>query len=159
MLVKGEEEDKHSMSLKQTIQENRIRAMKEKDTMARSVLGMLISAIKNEEIDTKEEMSDEQVQTIVLRQIKQLNDAKKDFLSGERNDLVEKTNQEIAVLEAYAPAQLSDEELQAIVQSTIKDMNAEGMSMMGAVMGTVMGKVKGQANGNRVKEQVQKQLQ
>jgi uncharacterized protein len=159
MLVKGEEEDKHSMSLKQTIQENRIRAMKEKDTMARSVLGMLISAIKNEEIDTKEEMSDEQVQTIVLRQIKQLNDAKKDFLSGERNDLVEKTNQEIAVLEAYAPAQLSDEELQAIVQSTIQDMNAEGMSMMGAVMGTVMGKVKGQANGNRVKEQVQKQLQ
>ncbi|MBT3419104.1 MAG: GatB/YqeY domain-containing protein [Candidatus Magasanikbacteria bacterium] len=147
------------MSLKQTIQENRIRAMKEKDTMARSVLGMLISAIKNEEIDTKEEMSDEQVQTIVLRQIKQLNDAKKDFLSGERNDLVEKTNQEIAVLEAYAPAQLSDEELQAIVQSTIQDMNAEGMSMMGAVMGTVMGKVKGQANGNRVKEQVQKQLQ
>lgn len=147
------------MSLQATIDQAKIAAMKEKNQEALSTLRMLSSAIKNAEIEKQSALTDEEVQAVIARQVKQLRDANTDFQSSGRTDLVEKTNAEIALLETYLPAQMSDEELQAIVKATAEEMGVTAKADMGKLMGAVMKKVAGQADGNRVKEMVTAVLQ
>jgi len=145
------------MTLRSEIQEKQYDAMKQGDADQLAVMRLLMSAIKNEEIELKKELNDEQVQTIVSRQVKQLLDAIKDFESGGRTDLVEKTKKEIEVLQKYLPEQLSEEELIAVVDKTIEQLSA-GPQDIGKVMGMVMKEVKGKADGNKVRELVSKKL-
>lgn len=146
------------MSVKSTIEENKNQALKDKDTVRLEALRMLLSAIKNEEINKQKELSDEDVQKIVMSQTKQLKDALKDFESGGRDDLIQKTKAELEILKEYLPEQMSDEELEKIVKSVVEKTGASSPSDMGKVMGAVMGEVKGKADGTRVKEAVMKML-
>ena len=98
------------MSIKQNIQDAQKEAMKSKDSDKLSTLRQIWSAIKNAEIDSSGELSDEKVQEIIARQVKQLRDAMSDFEKGGREDLVEQNKKEIELLETYLPAQMSDED-------------------------------------------------
>ena len=95
------------MTLRSEIQEKQYDAMKKGDAERLSVMRLLNSAIKNEEIELKRELNDEEAQAVVGRQVKQLKDALKDFEAGGRKDLIEKTQKEIEILEEYLPEQMS----------------------------------------------------
>jgi len=146
------------MTLRTIILEDQKKAMKERSKQKLSTLRMLTSAIKNVEIEKQHELSDEEVLEVIARQAKQLKDAMKDFESGGRDDLLEKTKSELGVLEAYLPEQLSDEELEKVVKATAEKVGASSSADMGKIMGAVMGQVKGKADGNRVRAIVQKLL-
>lgn len=123
-----------------------------------SVLRFLWSAIRNEEIEKKKDLSDAEIQQIVARQIKQLKDALKDFTASNRQDLMDKNKMEIDFLEKYLPAQMSDDELQKIVEQVISGMAAVTTEDTGKIIGAVMKQVAGKADGGRVKEIVAKKL-
>jgi uncharacterized protein len=142
------------MTLKEQLLSAQKDAMKAKDSETLSTLRMVWSAVKNEEIKAQEELNDAKVQEVIAKQVKQLKDATKDFAAGGRDDLVESTNKEVAILEAYLPEQMSDEDLKKIVDETVAGFGEVSPADMGKLMGAVMGKVKGQADGNRVKEMV-----
>lgn len=145
------------MTLRSDIQEKQYDAMKQKDADRLSVLRLLMTAIKNEEIELKRELNDLEVEAIVGRQVKQLKDAIKDFESGGRHDLVQKNEKEIEILKEYLPEQLSDEELSKLVDKTIEQLSA-GPGDIGKVMGKVMAEAKGKADGNKVRELVSREL-
>lgn len=142
------------MSLKEQIMEAQKQAMKEKNAEVLSTIRMLTSAIKNEEIDSRTELTDEQVQQVVARQVKQLNDSIVDFQKGGREDLVTQAAKEVQLLTTFLPEQLSDAELQLIVKEVIEAAGATSAQDVGKVMGTVMQKVKGKADGQRVRAMV-----
>jgi hypothetical protein len=146
------------MSLKETLQEDVKQAMKDRDQEKLSVLRMVMAAVKNAEIEKQTELSDEQIEEVVGRQVKQLQDSMKDFEAGGRDDLLKKAHAERTLLQTYLPEQLSDEELEAIVDKIIADMGTATSADMGKIMGVVMGQAKGRTDGNRVRAIVQKKL-
>lgn len=142
------------MSLREDILAARNAAMKQKSD-ALSILRMASAAIKNEEIEKQHELNDEEVQAVIARQVKQLTDAQKDFEAAGRDDLKEQAQKEIDILSSYLPRQLSDEELEKIVDEVFAAVQAKNV---GQIIGQVMQKVKGQADGNRVKQIVEKKM-
>ena len=133
-------------------------AMKSGDAKNLAVLRLIKSAIKNEEIQLQKELSDEEVQSVVARQVKQLSDAAKDFEAGGRQDLVEQAKEEIQLMSIYLPEQMSDSELLSIVDKVIETTGAKTQSEVGKVMGLVMKQAKGKADGTKVREIVSKKL-
>lgn len=146
------------MNLQEQIQADMITAMKAKEADTVTTLRGLNAAIKNVMIDHDGEFTDADVEKVVARTVKQLNEANKDFASGGRDDLVEQNKKEIALLEKYLPEQMTDEELSKIVAETIEQTGMDTKADMGKLMGAVMGKVQGKADGNRVKNAVMAQL-
>lgn len=144
------------MSLRNSILEAQKTAMKEGDKSSLSTLRMLWSALRNTEIDKGSELSDEEIEQLISRQVKQLKDASLDFEKGGRTDLIEENQKEIQLLSKYLPEQISDEELENIVQKIISGSPQE--KNIGIVMGMVMKEVKGKADGKRVRECVEKNL-
>lgn len=146
------------MSLRNEIQEKIHIAMKTGDVKKLAVMRLLKSAIKNEEIELQKELSDEEVQSVVARQVKQLSEALKDFEVGGRQDLLAQTKEEIEIMSVYLPKQMSDLELSVIVDKAIESTNAKTQQDVGKVMGLIMKQVKGKVNGNKVREIVSKKL-
>lgn len=146
------------MSLRNEIQEKMYAAMKAGDAKNLAVMRLLKSAIKNEEIQLQKELNDEQVQSVVARQVKQLSDALKDFEAGGRSDLINQTKEEIEILSVYLPLQMSDAELSSIVDKAIELTGAKTELDVGKVMGLVMKEAKGKADGTKVREIVSKKL-
>jgi len=141
------------MTLSEQIDKDFIAAYKDKDENKSSVLRLLKSALKNEEIAKKTQLSDDDAIKIIQREIKQRKDSVAEYEKGGRADLADKEKAEIAILEAYMPDQLSDEELETIVKS-----QAEGESDFGKIMSKVMPQVAGRADGSRVSAAVRKVL-
>lgn len=139
------------MSLRADIQEAQKQAMKAGQPETLAVLRMVWAAIRNEEINTQKELTDDDVISVIARQVKQLQEANLDFEKGGRADLVEKNKQEIALMMPYLPAQLSDEELQATVERVIAGGSFAGAKDVGRVMGLVMKEVGKRADGGRVR--------
>lgn len=139
------------MSIRQQLQDELKIAMKERQEDRLSTLRMLWSQIRNSEIDKKHELTDDEILEVVGRSVKQLKDSINDFNTGGRTDLVAKTQAEVDLLQTYLPAQLSDEELRAIV---IKVLSENNLTDAGKAMGAVMKEVKGKADGNRVRQMV-----
>lgn len=144
------------MSLMQTIESARIQAMKEKNTAALSTLRVLLSALKNKQIDAAEPLTDEEVQKVVAMQVKQLKDANSEFEKGGRDDLIEANNAEIQILNQFLPEQLSEEELKTIISGVVA---AAGENpQFGQLMGAAMKEVAGRAEGNTVRTVLQSML-
>lgn len=139
------------MTLREQILEAQKKAMKERDVGRLSILRVLWAAMKNEEIDRKQELNDEQTQEVLARQVKQLKDALVDFEKGNRADLVEKTNKEISILGAYLPEQMSDIDLEQLIRSILTDNNVSDAKDAGRAMSLVMPAVKGKADGSKVR--------
>lgn len=146
------------MTLRDTIKTHQIAALKNRDELTVSVLRLLWAQIRNAEIDAHGELSDEAIQKIVAKQIKQLEDAKKEFAAGGRNDLVQKNDSEIGVLMNYAPKPLTENELHAIIQNVIAQTGATSPKDMGMVMAQVMSQVAGRADGKQIQQIVQQKL-
>ena len=125
-------------------------AMKAKDKDKVGTIRMLTAAIKQVEVDERRELADADVLSIVSKMIKQRKDAAEQFKQADRQDLADKELAEIEILKQYLPAQLSTEEIDAVVKQVIADTGASGMQDMGQVMGAVKAKVAGQADMGEV---------
>jgi len=147
--------------IKDTIQQDLTKALKEKDQVKSSLLRFINSEIKNEEIAKKKRdkgLSDEEVQKVIARQLKQIKDSIESFKAGKRDDLVKEEEQKVEILSVYLPEQMSEQELEKIIDQVIKDANASSVSDFGKVMGQVMAKTQGKADGQKVNELVKKKL-
>lgn len=138
------------MSIQEILMADLKEAMKQKQTLRKSVITMLRAAIKQIEIDKRIVVSDEDIIDIIAVQIKQKRGAIEDFIKGDRKDLVDEAYEEIAILEKYLPEQLTEAELKEIVSAAISSVGAESMKDMGKVMGLVNPQVKGKADGKTV---------
>lgn len=142
------------MSLKDTLNADFKEAMKAKDKVRKDTINFVRAAIKQVEVDTREEVDDQGVASILAKQIKMRKDALGDFEAAGRQDMLDQYKAEIDVLMEYMPQQLTSEELTNIVKETAAQLGIEagsGKAGMGKLMGPVMGKVKGLADGNDVK--------
>jgi len=149
------------MALKDKLNNDFKEAMKAKDKIRKDTINFVRAAIKQVEIDTREEVDDQGVASILAKQIKMRKDALGDFESAGRTDMLEAYQAEIDVLMEYMPQQLTDEEIMNIVKETADKLGIEagsGKGSMGKLMGPIMGKVKGLADGNDVKDAVLKFL-
>ncbi|HJF20282.1 MAG TPA: GatB/YqeY domain-containing protein [Enterococcus columbae] len=138
------------MSLLSTLNDDMKTAMKAKDKDTLQVVRMLKASIQNEQIKAGHDLNEDEELTVLSREMKQRRDALSEFEQAGREDLVEKVKVEIAIVEKYLPAQLSEAELREIVQQAITKVNASSAKEFGKVMGVVMPLVKGKADGNQV---------
>ncbi len=146
------------MSLKDKIMQNMKEAMKARDQLKLSTLRLLVSEIKNREIDAKGELKDEDILALVQKAVKQRQDSISQYEKGGRQDLAEKEKAEMEILKAYLPEELSREEVLQIIDEAIAATGASSPKEMGKVMREVMPKVKGRADGKLVNELVRKRL-
>ena len=146
------------MSLKEKITEDMKNAMRagEKDRLA--TIRMILAAIKQREVDERIQLDDSQVLAAVEKMIKQRKEAIAQFESGGRADLVAKESAEIALLQTYLPAQLSDAEIDGLIAAAIASTGAATIKDMGKVMGVVKLKAAGRADmaavGARIKQKL-----
>ena len=147
------------MSLKQKLQEDLKSSMKNKDAIKKSVITLIRSSIKQYEVDNRVELQDDEIVDLIAKQLKQTRDSRDEFAKAGREDLVEKADAEIEILKEYLPQQLSEEELNEIVISTISEVGATSMKDMKNIMSSIMPKVKGRADGKLINELVKKNLQ
>jgi len=146
-------------ALKERITQDMKEAMKERDILKVSTLRLLLAEIKNKEIDKKGELTDEEILSLIQKAVKQREESIEQYRKGNRSDLVEKETKEIEILKSYLPEPLSEEELDRIIEETIKEVGAMGPKDMGKVMKAIMPKVKGRVDGKIVNERVSIKLQ
>lgn len=147
------------MTLKERLMADFKEAMKEHDEVKKNTVSFARAAIKQYEVDHREELDDEGILAILSKQVKMRKDALADFEKAGRTDLAQSYKAEIDVLMAYLPKQLSAEEISEVVKATAAEMGiTEGKQNMGKLMGAVMGKVKGVADGGEVKKAVEQFL-
>ena len=147
------------MTIKEQLMANYKEAMRNKDEIAKNTVNLARAAIKQYEVDNREELSDEGIVAVLSKQVKMRKDALADFEKAGRTDLMESYKAEIEILNKYLPEQLSEEKILEVVKATAADLGIEGGKQnMGKLMGPVMAKLKGQADGNAVKNVVMKFL-
>ena len=144
--------------MKDKIAKDIVTAMKEKDKVALETLRMVKGAIQMEEIKVKKELTDDELAVVIGKQIKTRKESIVEFEKGNREDLIEKTNEEIKVLEKYMPEQLSEEEISKVIENAIAELNASGPSDMGKVMGAITPLLKGKADMGLVSKLVKEKL-
>jgi len=138
------------MKLKEQIQADIKEAMRAKDTARRNTLRNLSAAIKQIEVDERRELSDHDVEAILMKYAKQREDAKAQFAQGGRDDLVAKEEAELTLVRSYLPEPLSDEELTDILKGIIAETGASSLKEMGRVMGAAKAAVGSRADGGRI---------
>ncbi len=144
------------MTLKEQLMADFKEAMKAKDDVRKNTISFARAAVKQYEVDNREELDDEGIIKILAKQVKMRKDALADFEKAGRTDLADDYKAEIEILEKYLPEQMSKEEILKIVQATKEELGLEGTKKeMGKFMGTVMKKVGGNADGNTVREVIQ----
>ena len=143
------------MTIKERLMEDFKAAMKAKDQVARDTISFARAAIKQHEVDNREELDDDGVIAILSKQVKMRKDALADFEKAGRTDLVDSYRAEIEILERYLPEQLSEAQIMETVRAVAAELGIEGGKQnMGKLMGPVMAKLKGQADGNTVRKAV-----
>lgn len=133
-------------------------AMKNKDSFKLSVLRMLKSVLKNEEINKKESLTDDEVLSIVKKQVKTRKDSMNEYLNYNRMDLADSLQKEIDILSEYLPEELSDEEINKIIDETINEVNAESIKQMGIVIKTISSKYGARCDMSKVSSLVKEKL-
>jgi uncharacterized protein YqeY len=148
--------------LKTQLQEELKQAMKDQAELQKSVLRMLLSAITYYEIQkggAGYEATDEDVLSVIDKQVKQRKDSIEQFEKAGRQELADKEKEEMTLLQKYLPEQMSEEDVRSVVREIIATMGNVTVADMGKVMGAVMPKVKGKADGNLVGKIVRESLQ
>ncbi|MEK7340650.1 MAG: GatB/YqeY domain-containing protein [Candidatus Binatota bacterium] len=140
------------MGLKSEIQDAMKVAMKGGERLTLSALRLLWSAMHNEEIKERRELSPEEIIKLIFSLCKQRQESIEYFRKGGRSDLLEKEEAELAVLRRFLPQALSEEELRAIIRSSIEEVGAKGVQDLGKLMKQIMPKVTGRTEGKRVNE-------
>ena len=146
---------------KQKLQEELKQSMLARDELKTSVLRMLLSAINYYEIQKSGagyEATPEDILAVVQKEAKQRRDSIEEFKKAGRQELVDKEQKELDMLQAFLPAQMSEDEVRGIVETTITEVGASTVADMGKVMGALNGKLKGKADMELVSNLVRQKL-
>ncbi|MBN2076386.1 MAG: GatB/YqeY domain-containing protein [Dehalococcoidales bacterium] len=143
-----------SSEMKEKLNAEFRQAMKDKDTLRRSVLRMVLASVKNAEIAKRAELSDGDILGLVSKEVKQHEDSIQAYKDGNRPDLMEKEQAELAILLEYLPKQLSREEIIAEAKRVIEEVGAQGPGDKGKVMPKIIANLKGQADGKEINQVV-----
>ncbi len=146
------------MSILQNIESDLKIAIKNKDEIVVSTLRMLKSDIAYEKARGSEDLSEEQVLEIVNRAAKRRKESITEYEKADRDDLAEKERTELAIVQRYLPAQMSDTEIESAIDDIISSMGEVSQRDFGKIMGQLMNDLKGKADGARVKSILQKKL-
>ena len=146
------------MSLKDTIIEDTKTAMRNKDASTLGTLRLLQAAIKQKEIDDRITLDDGGIVTVLQKMLKQRQDSIEAFRQANRQDLLDKEEMEVKVLNQYMPQQLSNDEITEIIDAAITNTSASSMQDMGKVMGIVKEKIAGRANMAEVSQIIKSRL-
>ena len=146
------------MSLTSKIQADMRSGMKSKNVDLVSTIRLLLAAIKQQEIDKREQLTDSDVLTIVERLVKQRRESIQIYNEAGRNDLASKESAELEILTTYLPKQLSDEEVELIIQETLSSLDAREPKDMGKVMAALKTQLSGKADLSRVSTRVRELL-
>lgn len=146
------------MSLKEQLNQDMKTAMKGKQTERLSTIRQLRSAIKNKEIELRQELDDTTILAVISTLVKQRRESAELYRNNDRPELADKEEAELAVLQGYLPAQLSEDELRMLVAEVIAETGAASIKDIGKVMPVVMTKTKGSAEGRMVNQIVRELL-
>ncbi len=144
--------------LKQRIQDDVKAAMKAKDKSRLATLRLITAEIKQREVDSRAELDESQVLTILDKMIKQRRDSATQYENAGRAELAEQENSEIAIIETYLPAALSEDEIAGMIAEALQTTGASGMQDMGKVMGLLKPKMQGRADIGKVSALVKQKL-
>ena len=152
--------DTTASTLKATLHADLNAAMRERDQVRTGTLRMVLTAVTTEEVSgtSARELSDDEVLKVVVKEAKKRREAATAYTDAGRPELADKEMAELAVLETYLPAQLSDDELESLVAQAVQATGASGMAQMGQVMKAAQPLVAGRAEGGRVAAAVKKAL-
>jgi len=146
------------MSLKDQIKSDVKDAMRAKEIIKRNTLRNIQAAIKQIEVDERRDVTDTDVESILMKYLKQREDTKIQFADAGRDDLVEKEDAEIAIVKVYLPEPMNDDELESVLKEVIASVGAESMKDMGKVMGAAKSTIGSRADGGRINQMVKKLL-
>ena len=138
------------MSLKTQLTEDMKPAMRAKDQVSLSTIRLINAAIKQFEVDERTEADDAKVISILTKMVKQRKDSAKIYTEAGRQDLADKENAEIEILNRYLPQMMSAEEIKTVVEAVIAETGASGMADMGKVMGVLKTRLAGKADMGEV---------
>lgn len=146
------------MNLNEKIKTDLVSAMKSHEIFKVSVLRMLKSELQLESINLKKDLTDDEIITVIKRNVKKRKDAIEEFKKYGKSEEIEKNNTEITILESYLPAQLSDEEIKRAVVDAINELKPESIKDMGRVMKYLTEKIGTVADMGKVSAQVKSKL-
>jgi len=146
------------MNLKEQIKSDVKDAMRAKEVVKRDTLRNIQASIKQIEVDERRDVTDADVEAILVKYLKQREDAKMQFSDAGREDLVAKENVEIAIIQAYLPEPMADAELETVMKEIISSVGATSMKDMGKVMGAAKSAIGSKADGGRINGMVKKLL-
>ena len=143
------------MSMIDVIRKEMMTAMKNKDKERKESLSMLLSALKNAQIDKREDLTEAEENTIIAKEIKQTKETL-EMTPADRTDIIEECKARLAVLEEFAPEQMSEEQIEAEINAVLAELGIDAPTMKdkGKVMKNLMPRVKGKADGKLVNQLV-----
>lgn len=144
------------MNLKTKLNDDMKKYMKEKNTKALNAIKILKTEIKKAEVEKQRELNEDEIIALIRKQIKMRQDSIEQYKSAGRDDLVSEEEYELNVLKEYLPPEMSDEELEKIIQNIISELGEN--VKFGQVMGKAMKELKGKVDGNRVNSIVKRLL-
>ena len=144
--------------LKEKLLQDFKEAMKEKNELKKNTIMMVRAAILQIEKDTQKELNDDAILEILAKEIKKRKDSLEDIEKSGREDLMKQANDEMAIIKAYLPKELSLEELEKIIEEVIAETGATSMKDMGKVMQAAKAKTAGRADNKIINEIVKKKL-
>ena len=146
------------MSLKSKITEEIKNSLKNGDKDRVSALRLLLAAIKQKEIDSREQLSDLEVIQVITKLAKQRKESIDQYQKANRTDLAQKEELELKILSSYLPSQLSDKELKKVIEETLQEVGSTDKSEMGKIMGMLTKKLKGTADMGKVSKLIREKL-
>lgn len=146
------------VGIKEQLTEDMKRAAKERAKARLSTIRLALASIQNKEKELRRELSEQEAFQVIAGLIKKSKESIEQFKAGQRDDLVEKEEQEIAVLQALLPQQLTPEELEMEIAKAVEETEASAPQDMGKVMKILMPRIAGRAEGKVVNELVRKRL-
>ncbi len=142
------------MSLTDDLRKDMFIFSKEGNTNASDILKMALASIKNVQLTQDNELTEQDIEKILRKEVKKIEDSIAQFTQMGRMDLVEKETSQLEIIKKYLPELMSEEDIKVIINNKIKELNITGMSDMGKLMGAVMKETAGKADGNTVKNLV-----
>ena len=146
------------MELNAKIEQQLVAAAKARDKVTLSALRMLKTALHNKEIDLMRQPNEAEAMQVLSQMVKQRKDSIEQFARGGRQDLVEKEEQELQIIQSFMPQQLTEEALDAEIENAIQEAKASSVKDMGKVMKVLMPRVTGKADGKAVNERLKMKL-
>lgn len=147
-----------AMTVKEQIQEDMKTAMRNQDKERLATIRLILAALKQREVDERITLTDADVYSILDKMVKQRRDSISQFEAGNRPDLAEKEAAELTVIQAYLPAQLSEAEINTLIEAAIQESGAASMRDMGKVMAILKPKIQGRADVGAVSAKIKAKL-